>query len=145
MIGLLHLQGERLVRLLHLQEEGIGGLLHLQEEVREIQSCSDQISNWTEDKSYRSLCGSLPAEKPDAAQFFLTSFYTVDTSNYPGYIVRTPTNSVQHRWPPGFSTSDLFSLLELFTRLDHRLCTCKRRVHFKYRESTYLSQVTGAV
>ena len=55
--------------------------------------------------------------------FFLTSFYTVDSFNYPGYIVCTPTNSVQHRWPPGFSTSDLFSLLELFTRLDHRLCT----------------------
>ena len=55
--------------------------------------------------------------------FFLTSFYTVDSSHYPGYIVCTPTNSVQHRWPPGFSTSDLFSLLELFTRLDHRLCT----------------------
>ena len=32
MIGLLHLQGEPLVRLLHLQEERIGGLLHLQEE-----------------------------------------------------------------------------------------------------------------
>ena len=47
--------------------------------------------------------------------FFLTSFYTVDSFNYPGYIVHTPTNSVQHRWPSGFSTSYLFSLLELFT------------------------------
>ena len=54
---------------------------------------------------------------------FLTSFYTLESFNYPGYIVHTPTNSVQHWWPPGFSTSDLFSLLELFTRLDHRLCT----------------------
>ena len=69
------------------------------------------------------FAAACPQRSQMLPNFFLTSFYTVDSSHYPGYIVRTPTNSVQHRWPPGFSTSDLFSLLELFTRLDHRLCT----------------------
>ena len=55
--------------------------------------------------------------------YFLTSFYMVESFNYLGYIVRTPTDSFQHRWPPGLSASDLFSLLEIFTWLDHRNCT----------------------
>ena len=69
------------------------------------------------------FAAACPQRSQMLPNFFLTSFYTVDSFNYPGYIVRTPTNSVQYRWPPGFSTSDFFSLLELFTRLDHRLCT----------------------
>ena len=75
------------------------------------------------------FAAACPQRSQMLPNFFLTSFYMVDSSNYPGYIVRTPTNSVQHRWPPGSSTIDLFSLLDLFTRLDHRLCTVLKQVH----------------
>ena len=88
--GLLHLQEERLVGPLHPQLAlqalevntcsrpptlHIAPVYTIAIKVREIQSCSDQISNWTEDKSYVSLCRSLPAEKPGHARLtFLHCF-----------------------------------------------------------------------
>ena len=69
------------------------------------------------------FAAACPQRSQMQPNFFLTSFCTVESFNYPGYIVPTSTDSVQHRWPPGFSESDLFSLLDLFTQLDHRHCT----------------------
>ena len=55
--------------------------------------------------------------------FFVNSFYTVESFTCPGDIVHISSNSVQLWWPPCNSASCLISVLQLFIQLEDEHCT----------------------
>ena len=86
------------------------------------------------------LVAACPQRSWIKPNFFLNSVYMIDNLNYPGELVHTLIDLVQHQQPQYFSASYFKSVLQLFTRLDDMACTktsCRLQFYFQEVISLY--------
>ena len=72
----------------------------------------------------------------------MNSFYTVENFNCLGDIIHASTEPVQLRWPLSISVSAKFSVLKVFTRLDHWPLSKRKTLFYGFPNAMEVNSLT---